>query len=77
VIDHASAKVSDANATETHARNSQTLAELEHRDSLAAWVAEAFTRSVRNNILAEGSAQAIRCMVRRRVLSVNYFCRSH
>ena len=25
VIDHASAKVSDANATETHARNSQTL----------------------------------------------------
>ena len=45
MIDHASAKVSDANATETHARNSQTLAELEHRDSLAAWVAEAFKRS--------------------------------
>ena len=35
MIDHASAKVSDANATETHARNSQTLAELGHRDSLA------------------------------------------
>jgi hypothetical protein len=31
VIDHASAKVSDANATKTHARNSQTLAELEHQ----------------------------------------------
>jgi len=60
VIDDASAMISDANATGKHARNSQILAELEHRDSLAAWVAEAFTRSVRNNILAEGTAQAIR-----------------
>lgn len=34
--------------------------ETAHKESLTGWVAEAFARNVRNNILAEGTAQAIR-----------------